>query len=209
MSEDLIIGKRDGLSLTESFVGVWNNFFSEEECDRTIKEFNEFQKMGVGIGRQQQVNNPSKLEQDDHSMDTFDLMTLDVGRNFSHGPSFLDRFFNTAWPEYSKKYAELAKHVVAIRHLKFQKTEIGQGYHIWHTENAGSPFDRRCAVFTLFLNTVEEGGETEFLYYPGRVKAEQGKLIIWPAGYTHVHRGNPPISNTKYILTSWVEFHTA
>ena len=196
MSEDFIIGKRDGLSLTESFVGVWNNFFSEDECERTIKEFNEFQKLGIGIGRHQQEHRASKLEQDDHSMNIAEIVTMDIGKNFSHGAPFLDRFFNDVWPEYSNKYAELAKHVVAIRHLKFQKTEIGQGYHMWHTENAGTPFDRRCAAFTLFLNTVEEGGETEFLYYPGRVKAEQGKFIIWPAGYTHVHRGNPPIRNT-------------
>lgn len=26
------------------------------------------------------------------------------------------------------------------------------------------------------------------------------------AGFTHTHRGNPPISGTKYIITGWVEF---
>ena len=55
----------------------------------------------------------------------------------------------------------------------------------------------------LYLNTIEDGGETEFLYQGKRVKAEQGKLLIWPAGFTHVHRGNPPLKESKYILTSW------
>ena len=26
---------------------------------------------------------------------------------------------------------------------------------------------------------------------------------IFPAGFMHTHRGNPPISNDKYILTGW------
>jgi len=58
----------------------------------------------------------------------------------------------------------------------------------------------------LYLNNIEQGGETEFLYQIKRIKPEADKLLIWPAGYTHVHRGNPPLSNDKYILTGWIEY---
>ena len=61
-------------------------------------------------------------------------------------------------------------------------------------------------TFILYLNDIEEGGETEFLYYSKRIKAEKGKLIMWPAGFTHTHRGNPPLTDVKYILTGWLEF---
>ena len=64
----------------------------------------------------------------------------------------------------------------------------------------------RILNFLCYLNTVDEGGETELLYYPKRIKAEAGKLLLMPAGYTHTHRGNPPLSNDKYILTGWVEY---
>jgi len=30
--------------------------------------------------------------------------------------------------------------------------------------------------------------------------------LLWAAGYTHTHRGNPPLKDTKYIITGWVEF---
>ena len=50
---------------------------------------------------------------------------------------------------------------------------------------------------------TDEGGETEFLYANQRVNAVQGRVIVFPAGYVHTHRGNPPIGQTKYIATTW------
>ena len=51
-----------------------------------------------------------------------------------------------------------------------------------------------------------EKGETEFLYYPTRIKPEEGKFILFPGSFTHTHRGNQPLSGDKYILTGWVEY---
>jgi hypothetical protein len=28
--------------------------------------------------------------------------------------------------------------------------------------------------------------------------------VIMPAGFTHTHRGNVPLSGDKYIMTSWL-----
>jgi len=27
---------------------------------------------------------------------------------------------------------------------------------------------------------------------------------VWPAGFTHVHRGNPPLKNKKYVISGWL-----
>ena len=59
----------------------------------------------------------------------------------------------------------------------------------------------------LYLNDDYQGGETEFLYYKKRVQPERGKLLIWPAGYTHAHRGNMVLEGMKYVVTGW--FHYA
>ena len=61
----------------------------------------------------------------------------------------------------------------------------------------------RAFVVQLYLNDIEEGGETEFLYIGKRIPARAGRLIIFPAGFTHAHRGNPPLGQTKYICSSW------
>ena len=90
--------------------------------------------------------------------------------------------------------------------LKLQKTLQTEGYHTWHIEHA-SILDNayRSFVYSIYLNDVEEGGETEFLHFSKRVKPKIGRIVIWPAAFPYLHRGNPPLSGDgKYILTSWM-----
>ena len=86
-----------------------------------------------------------------------------------------------------------------------QRTRPGEGYHQWHFED-GLPgyMHRRKLVWMLYLNDVEEGGETEFLHFSKRVKPKAGRIVIWPAAFPYLHRGNPPLSGKKYLLTSWM-----
>ena len=70
-------------------------------------------------------------------------------------------------------------------------------------EPVNSLTKRRFLVWSIFLNDVEEGGELEFLNYPVRVKPKKGSMVLFPPYFTHLHRGNPPISNNKYIATGW------
>ena len=74
-----------------------------------------------------------------------------------------------------------------------------------HTINRiGFENEPRAFVFSIYLNDVKEGGETEFLHFSKRVQPKAGRIVIWPAGFPYLHRGNPPLSGEKYILTSWM-----
>ena len=83
-----------------------------------------------------------------------------------------------------------------------QKTEPTQGYHSFHCEDNTYDLYSRSMAWMTYLNDVEEGGETEFLYQKLKVKPKKGTTLIWPGAYTHMHRGNPPMEN-KYIATGW------
>jgi hypothetical protein len=54
-----------------------------------------------------------------------------------------------------------------------------------------------------YLNDVHEGGETEF-FGSYLIKAEIGKMIIFPSDWMFPHCGKTPISNDKYVLTGWL-----
>ena len=90
--------------------------------------------------------------------------------------------------------------------VKLQKTPIKGGYSVWHAEHGPGDLAYRTVTWLLYLNDVEEGGETEFLYQGFKQKATKGTLVIFPASYTHTHRGNPPYSNAKYVITGWGNF---
>lgn len=98
--------------------------------------------------------------------------------------------------------------------MNLQKYPIGKGgYFHWHSEVY--PSDERCEplhrvlLFMFYLNDVGDGGETEFYYQKLKIKPKTGRMVIAPAGFTHTHRGNIPISNDKYIATSWLMFQRA
>ena len=65
--------------------------------------------------------------------------------------------------------------------------------------------EKRALAYGIYLNDVKDGGETEFLNFSTRVKPKKGRIVIWPAAFPYVHRGNPPLSGEKYLLTSWMD----
>ena len=85
-----------------------------------------------------------------------------------------------------------------------QKTEPTQGYHMFHGENINWNVSDRTLAWRVYLNDVEEGGETEWLYQQRKIKPTKGTVCIWPGSFTHLHRGNPPMSE-KYIATGWYQ----
>ena len=90
------------------------------------------------------------------------------------------------------------------RWFNFQKYEDEtDGFKIWHCEHGLGNSSYRILAWMIYLNDDYEGGETEFLYYKKRIQPEKGKLLIWPAGMTHAHRGGLVLERTKYIVTGW------
>jgi len=191
---------------TPNFIEVYN-VFDKTFCDFAIECFEQANKHGLCHNRQQ-GENVSDLQKNDLAVHTpiydFPLSHITTARLFE---TFEGSFMNAAVQLYYEKYSIL-RSVGELRYYqaKIQKTEPGQGYHGWHCE-ADSRYDQeRVLVWTVYLNDNYEAGETEFLYQHYRYKPKMGDVIIFPAAFTHTHRGNPPIGGTKYIITGWLEF---
>ena len=105
---------------------------------------------------------------------------------------------------YTKEYPYLSGFNYVSSITLLQKTMPTGGYHIFHGENVNWDTNSRTLAWMVYLNDVEDGGETEFLYQKIKVKPEKGKVVIWPGGFTHLHRGNPP-GSPKYIATGWYQ----
>lgn len=83
----------------------------------------------------------------------------------------------------------------------------GRHYSVLHCENNGEKrFQNRHLAFMTYLNTVDTGGETFFHNQNLKVKPEAGLTLVWPAYFTHMHKGLPSKTQEKYITTGWYTF---
>jgi len=89
-----------------------------------------------------------------------------------------------------------------------QRYEPGKWYHLPHCENDGYSKDHllRHLVFMTYLNTIDEGGGTEFIHQNIVTPAIEGLTLVWPATWTHYHKGVVAPNDTKYIITGWCTF---
>ena len=198
----------------DDFIGIFPNAASAEYCEKVIKWFEFNKKGGFGgkrrtITRQENEPDIPKVNKDSEQY-FFDTETEDIF--LENNVLILKEFTEIIWKSYSKfltnygaALKQLERHKISPT-VKIQKYEPAQGYHVWHSDNGGALSSRRILVCSLYLNTVEKGGETEFLYQSCRIPAVQGTLVLFPTAWTHIHRGNPPLKGNKYIMNTWLEF---
>ena len=119
---------------------------------------------------------------------------IGYGERYSHEEfNLLNGVFN-CWPRTNYNIFQIQKYDKGVG-----------GYPAWHIDkDYQPPFHNREYVYMFYLNDVEEGGETEFLYLNTKIKPVKGTLVVFPTHFPFVHRGNIPISDDKYIVTGWI-----
>ena len=190
----------------DNFIGTFDNVFDEQYCKSIIDHFEKLNNFHR-VKKRADVTGQPAIEQ---QTDVY-LPLLENDSSFISANEVMLREFNIKLQEcyklYTKKYPVLEtmeRHRLNLD-VKLQKTIPGEGYHIWHCEHNGVAFGKRMFLVILYLNEVT-GGETEFLYQHKRIAPKTGRLMICPSGFTHTHRGNPPLEGCKYILNGWIEF---
>jgi len=63
---------------------------------------------------------------------------------------------------------------------------------------------KRFLAFLWYLNDVDDGGNTVFKEIT--IKPKTGALILFPPMWMYPHRGEPPISNSKYIMSTYLHY---
>lgn len=192
--------------ISEDFIGIFDGLFSKEYCQKWIDHFEKLNDTGMVLPRNILSSKKSSITKDSvvhYKNSTFYAnkeMRIECGE-------FNDSFWNVCYGLYAEKYSLISSQTGPHRiyNINIQRTAPGEGYHVWHYESSAREVSNRLLVFILYLNDIKDGGETEFLYCKKRVNPKEGRLLLFPAGFTHAHRGNPPLKENKYIITGWVE----
>jgi hypothetical protein len=191
----------------DDFIGVWEDFVPTSFCEELIQYFEDTRSLNSSIA-------PGDLESDYQEFvrgeDQYQgaLHRKDVSMLLNYHQQELSykvhQFLTSCVLHYIVEYDQLRKVPMFSTDIKFQKTSPGGGYHLWHYENSAASHAQRELTWMIYLNDIPDGeGETEFLYQRRRIKPKQGTVVIWPAGMTHVHKGNTVLTTDKYILTGW------
>ena len=112
--------------------------------------------------------------------------------------------------EYKKLYPYCYKdmHVWGWTPPRIQRYDPNKAYRDIHCENNGlGIYQNRHLAYMTYLNDVKVGGGTEFVQQGVTTNAEKGLTLIWPAGWTHHHRGVVAPQEVKYIITGWMCFY--
>ncbi len=193
------------MSNQEEFIKVYRGVYPEGYCQHLINEFERLTQAGAGSSRQNS-DGASRHVKNDLQL----LLNMGVHPIAPfEGQSAIDMFFKglqVCYDDYTSQFSVLQEGRIRGTHVKMQRTDPGGGYHVWHGEQGNGNQAERVLVYTLYLNSLDEGegGETEFLYQRKRIRPEGNTMLLWPAAFTHAHRGNTVLGGqSKYIVTGW------
>ena len=194
-------------------IGIYDNIFSQSECKTLISRLEQDVEDGESyVGKAGDGADKAIKKSTDYNI------LADSSNEFLSN-LVMEKFNNTLSNEYLEKYPHLENfdhHRVVNGKtfyplLQIQKYDQNSGhFNTWHIEQEDKGTSDRVFVFILYLNDVDEGGETGFLFKEEgekdyfKVKPKAGRLIIHPAAWPFIHKGLKPKSSDKYILTTWL-----
>ena len=182
----------------EKWIKTYPKIFSKEECDGLIEWFEILDENNQLV----QTKLEGHREFDEVNLNNFREQTLkmqlDVYKRFD---VILEKYKKDV-----KVHEKALPEKSAWEELRIKRYRAGIGNFLDHVDAGDSISARRFLVFFLYLNDVEEGGETEFPELDLTISPECGKLLVFPSLWTFLHRGNVPISNDKYILGSYKHY---
>lgn len=186
-----------------NFIYTKNNALSANVCLNLIKAFEESDLKQPGV-----LYGPEGISSDSDKKST----------DITFDPSFMNKepwsllledvivSVKTGVLDYLNRHSTAMSKMDPIdlyTYFNMQKYEPNEGFFGWHCERAGIKHSDRLLVWMVYLNNLTDRGETEFFYQQHFEAPERGKLVIWPSDWTHLHRGVPSPTETKYILTGW------
>ena len=182
----------------QTFMGGW--YIDTKLCDKIIKIYKQIPTVLKGGGETSKPDGSKEINKD--IKDSSDISI--ESNNFKYPLNKYHEQLQACLENYVKKYPDvnqLTRFVLTPRY-NIQHYKKGGGFKMWHCERGDIATCKRCLVFMTYLNDVPDGG-TMFKNQDLTIPAKTGLTLIWPAEWTHTHKGQ--ISNTKekYIVTGW------
>lgn len=179
----------------ERFVFVYDNVLAKDTCQTIINSFEASEEKTIGKTASG-ISNKKKstelyIDPNHKKWELIDNLLFEIFGEYSQ--DYLSHF-----PWFNPKCQDVGYFV--------KKYEQGIGYFNAHVDVSLKKNANRFLVFILYLNTVEDGGETEFTNMGVKITPVAGRLLIFPPMWMFPHRGEMPISSHKYTVNTFFVF---
>ena len=185
------------------FLEVYDYENSELNCEQICSYFDEVYNISDQSSKSSGLSYFNKKRQK-----ICDTKSFNFGEDWACN-EIVYSFISDSISSYVKKYSFLetlnkGAHWRLCPSYNIQRYEgEKEGFFTLHNENSGT-YPYRMLVWMIYLNDAKCG--TEFPYQEKTVTPKTGRTVIWPAGWTHPHKGVTPNQGTKYIATGWFYF---
>ena len=201
-------------------IGIFPDALPLDICDDIINSFEEYNKKGITEsgrtlgGKNYKMKNSMDLDLMGHDDQHLDDLAAELAwrsndmqnehmLKFPQDP-LSDGTGNSEGFSHLHIWGEEGTHYPIWNVQKYDKG-VGH-YEGWHTEeNYNRNTCHRLMVASYYLNDVEEGGELVFPLSDIKFKPKAGTFACFPCGWPWVHYAKKPISNDKYIVTTWLQ----
>ena len=184
----------------DQFIGIFSNAIDDKLCAAFLDWFNKISEQGLTLSSMEESGSRGSSRKDE---------VIHIPCMMLPHSVFPGTITTTLWQNiknchsvYYSKY-DLDREMTSYG-FKMHRVLPTEGYHQWHHEHWFIESNRILA-WHLTLEAPEEGGETEFMFQSKRIEPIPKQLLIFPAAFTHKHRGNPPLKGQKTYITGWFE----
>ena len=184
----------------KNFIEGYVNALTSEECAKIISYMNEDGRLSPGRVIEPNTGKDIIFKEYKDSLD----VRMDLREENEINKIILPSLTKCI-SLYTKKHPQM-NHIDywEVDHIyNLQKYNPGQCFASSHCENTSIETSYRVLAWMYYLNTVKDGGGTQFDNYEIAVEAVEGRCLIWPAYWTHFHHGIVSKTETKYIATGW------
>ena len=185
--------------MTDDFMMRNTGCLTKETCEFLINYFNKNEHISSAGGTEVDKNGNVVSKLDD----------LEIEINIFNFNNDLREGIFTTISKYVEKYPLINTAICKWQvddYAILMRYEPGKSYDSIHCENGGIYYSKRIFAWMIYLNTIKDGGGTEFIHQNKTLSPIEGDMYIWPAHWTHMHRGVVAPNDRKYLLTGWVSY---
>ena len=191
----------------DNFIKVYDNVIDKDSCQLLIDKFekSEHQYEVVHQAERDEAISFSQINLVTHQKDwqSVGAGAMDMFQDYILRYIYDCRIMPKQWPTTYGYEAIRIKRYLNNYYDRFDP----------HVDVMNYETSRRFLAFFIYLNDVEEGGETMFLsinkpgtYIPIKIKAETGRLLMFPPTWQYYHAGLKPVSGKKYLMHSYCHY---